>query len=101
MTTEVKLDVAEWHEHAQWWNSEAPRVREQFSVTPEALTEARSMFGKIGSSTVGAAYQDLLQARAAAGHAMGTYCEGVSGRIHSSLASYTEAEESSQRALRT
>lgn len=101
MTTEVKLDVAEWHDHAQWWDAEGRRIREELGVTPAALADARLMFGKIGSSTVGAALQELLEARAAAGHTLGSYCEGVGGQIRSSLASYTEAEEASQRTLRT
>lgn len=101
MTAEIRLDVAEWHEHAQWWDAEGPRIREELSVTPTTLSEARSMFGRIGSSSVGAAMQELLEARAAAGHALGRYCEGVGGQIRASLASYTEAEEASQRTLRT
>jgi hypothetical protein len=51
----VMLDFDEWHEHARWWDAEGPRVREQLSVDPATLARARSMFGKIGSSTVGAA----------------------------------------------
>jgi len=59
------------------------------------------MFGKIGSSTVGAALQELLTTRAAAGHALGQYCEGVAAHIRSSLATYGEAEEANQRTLGT
>ncbi|PJE05521.1 hypothetical protein [Mycobacterium sp.] len=101
MAAEVRLDVGEWHDHAQWWEAEGPRIREELSVTPTTLSEARSMFGRIGSSTVGAALQELLQARAAAGHALGRHCEGVGQQIRTSLASYTESEEASQRSLRT
>lgn len=101
MAAEVVLDVDEWHEHARWWDAEGPRVREQLSVSPEVLNECRSMFGKIGSSTVGAALQELLQARADAGHSLGRYCEGVAGQIRTSLAAYTQSEDTNQRTLRT
>lgn len=101
MSTEVQLDTGEWHEHAQWWENEGPRVREEFKADPATLTDARSMFGKIGSSTVGAALQEVLEARAAAGHALGLYCEGVAGHIRNSLGAYSNAEEANQRTLRT
>ena len=81
MADKVMLDFDEWHEHARWWDAEGPRVREQLSVDPDTLARARSMFGKIGSSTVGAALQEVLQARAQAGQSLGQYCEGVAGHI--------------------
>lgn len=101
MADRVELDIDGWHEHAQWWDRESPRVRKQFGVTPESLEQARSMFGRIGSSTVGAAFQELLQARAEAGHRLGGYCEGVAGQIRASLATYAEAEGANQQTLRT
>lgn len=101
MADKVVLDFDEWHEHARWWDAEGPRVREQFSVDPDTLTRARSMFGKIGSSTVGAALQEVLQARAQAGQSLGQYCEEVAGHIRSSLDAYKETEELSQRTLST
>ena len=81
MADNVMVDFDEWHAHARWWDAEGPRVREQLSVDPDTLARARSMFGKIGSSTVGAALQEVLQARAQAGQSLGQYCEGVAGRI--------------------
>ena len=98
---DVVLDFDEWEQHARWWDTEGPRVREQLSVDPDTLVRARSMFGKIGSSTVGAALQDVLQARAEAGQSLGRYCEGVAGHIRSSLDSYRDTEGDNQRTLST
>ena len=97
----VVLDFDEWEKHAQWWDAEGPRVREQLGVDPDTLARAGSMFGKIGSSTVGAALQDVLQARAEAGQSLGQYCEGVAGHIRSSVNSYRDTEDTSTRTLST
>ena len=97
----VVLDFDEWEKHAQWWDAEGPRVREQLGVDPDTLARARSMFGKIGSSTVGAALQDVLQARAEAGQSLGQYCEGVAGHIRSSVNSYRDTEDTSTGTLST
>jgi hypothetical protein len=97
----VKLNFDEWDEHAQWWDAEAPRVRQQLSVDPDTLARARSMFGKIGSSTVGAALQEVLVARAETGQSLGRYCEGVAGHIRANLGEYRTTEESSQQTLST
>jgi hypothetical protein len=101
VANDVSVDFAEWHEHAKWWEGEGPRVRELLDASPESLERARSMFGRIGSSTVGAALQEVLVARAEAGHALGRYCEDVAGHIRSSVTSYRAAEEHNQRALST
>lgn len=101
MADNVMLDFDEWHEHARWWDAEAPRVREQLSVDPETLTRARAMFGKIGSSTVGAALQEVLQVRAETGRSLGAYCEGVAGHIRSNLDTYAAAEDVNRRTLNT
>jgi hypothetical protein len=97
----VQLDFDEWHEHARWWDGEGPRVRDQLSVDPDTLASARSMFGKIGSSTVGAALAEVLQARAEAGQALGEYCQGVAGHIRSSVADYQGTEDASRQTLQT
>lgn len=101
MADKVMLDFDEWHEHARWWDAEGPRMREQLNVDPDTLARARSMFGKIGSSTVGAALEEVLQARAQAGQSLGQYCEGVAAHIRSSLDAYGETEELTQRTLST
>lgn len=101
MTEGVALDVDEWHEHARWWDTEGPRVREQLGVDSDTLARAGSMFGKIGSSTVGAALQEVLQARAEAGRSLGQYCQDVAGHIRSSLDSYAQTEAGNQRTLST
>lgn len=97
----VVLDFDEWEQHAQWWDAEGPRVREQLGVDPGTVARAGSMFGKIGSATVGAALQEVLQARAEAGQALGRYCEGVAGHIRTSLNTYRDTEDLSQRTLST
>jgi hypothetical protein len=97
----VVLDFDEWEQHAHWWDAEGPRVREQLGVDPDTLARAGSMFGKIGSSTVGAALQQVLQARAEAGQALGRYCAGVAGHIRTSLNAYRDTEDLSQRTLST
>lgn len=101
MASDVRVDFAEWDQHAQWWDTEGPRVREMLDAGPETLERARTMFGRIGSSTVGAALQEVLQARAEAGQALGQYCEEVAGHIRSSVNSYRDTEEGNQRTLST
>lgn len=101
MADDVRVDFAEWDQHAQWWDAEGPRVREMLDASPETLQRARTMFGRIGSSTVGAALQEALLARAEAGQALGRYCEEVAGHIRSSVNSYRDAEEGNQRTLST
>lgn len=101
MASDVTVDFAEWDQHAQWWDTEGPRVREMLDASPETLERARAMFGRIGSSTVGAALQEVLQARAEAGQALGQYCEEVAGHIRGSVNSYRDTEEGNQRTLST
>lgn len=100
MANIVSVNFEEWDQHAQWWEGEAPRVREMLDASPETLERARTMFGPIGSE-VGAALQEVLQARAEAGHALGRYCEEVAGHIRSSVTTYRDAEEHNQRTLST
>lgn len=97
----ASINFDEWDQHAQWWDAEGPRVRELLDASPETLQRARSMFGRIGSSTVGAALVEVLQARAEAGQALGRYCEEVAGHIRSSVTSYRDSEEHNQGTLRT
>jgi len=98
---EVKLDVEAWEQHAQWWDGEAQRVRQKYAADEAKLAHAASAFGKIGSSTVGAAMQETLLARAGAGEDLGAYAAGVAAHIRANLRAYVEAEEANRRALST
>ena len=94
----VMLDFDEWDQHAQWWDQEAPRVRERLSVDPGTAASVGQRFGDIGWE-VREALNETLQARSEAGRSLGQYCEGVAGRIRSSIASYRQTEEDSQQIL--
>ena len=96
----VMLDFDEWDQHAQWWDQEAPRVRERLSVDPGTAASVGQRFGDIGWE-VREALNETLQARSEAGRSLGQYCEGVAGRIRSSIASYQQTEEDSQQILQT
>jgi hypothetical protein len=97
---EVKLDLDEWNQHAQWWDQEAPRVRERLTVDPGTAESMGQRFGDIGWE-VRQALGETLQARAQAGRSLGQYCEGVAGHIRSSVASYQQTEQDSQQILQT
>ena len=94
------LDFDEWDDHVQWWDQEAPRVRERFIVDPGTAESVGQRFGDIGRE-VREALNETLQARSAAGRRSGQYCEGVAGHIRSSITSYHEIEEASQQSLQT
>lgn len=97
---EVKLDFDEWHDHAQWWDQESPRVRQRLTVDPATAESVGQRFGDIGWE-VREALNETLQARAQAGHALGEYCEQVAGHIRSNLLEYQQTEEASQQILQT
>lgn len=97
---DVKLDFDEWDQHAQWWDQEAPRVRERLSVAPGTAQSVGQRFGDIGWE-VRHALNETLQARSEAGRSLGQYCEGVAGHIRSSVASYQQTEQDSQQILQT
>lgn len=96
----VKLDFDEWHQHAQWWDHEAPRVRERLTVDPAVAQSVGQRFGDIGWE-VREALNETLQARAEAGRSLGQFCEGVAGHIRSNVASYQQTEQDSQQILQT
>jgi hypothetical protein len=96
----VKIDFGAWEEHAGWWDAEAEQARQRLSVDTATLAQARTAFGKIGSSTVGAALADTLQERHAAGQPLGDYAQGVAGHIRSSLDAYRGAERDNKQRLR-
>ena len=67
----VMLDFDEWDQHAQWWDQEAPRVRERLSVDPGTAASVGQRFGDIGWE-VREALNETLQARSEAGRSLGT-----------------------------
>jgi hypothetical protein len=95
----LSVDFTAWEDHAAWWEDEAPRARERFGIDDAALDQAGRMFGKIGSSTVGHAYQQALAARRDLGVALGGYAEDVAAHIRSDLRSYADAESDNRRLL--
>jgi hypothetical protein len=94
----VNVDYDEWHQHAKWWDNEGPRIREHLTASPEALDSAGKRFGAIGWQ-VRDALTETLQARSAAGHALGQFCEGVAGHIRSNVSQYQQTESTSQQTL--
>ena len=96
----VKIDFGAWEEHAGWWDAEADQARQRLSVGDATLAQARTAFGKIGSSTVGAALADTLQERHAAGQRLGDYAQRVAGHIRANLDDYRSAEHDNTRRLR-
>ena len=97
---DVMLDFDAWNQHAQWWDQEAPRVRERLAVDPGTAQSVGQRFGDIGWE-VRQALNETLQARSEAGQSLGQFCEGVAGHIRSSLASYQQTEGDSQQILQT
>ena len=95
----VVLNPDEWHDHAQWWESEAGRVRRQLGVDDEKLEQAGKMFGPLGEGTVGPAYQEVLRQRHAAGERLAAQAQGIADRIRRNLRQYADAEEANRRAL--
>jgi hypothetical protein len=99
MAERMRIDVEAWEDHAKWWDAEAPAARARMAVDDTALQSARAGFGKIGSSTVGAAYADALSARHALGQRLGDYAQDVAARIRANLADYRAAEDTNSRSL--
>ena len=98
---EVSIDFSAWQDQADWWQQEAERAREHMHVDDDAIAAARQAFGKIGSSTVGAAYASALEARRAAGLRLGSYADGVAAHIRRDLQTYAEGEADGARTLST
>jgi hypothetical protein len=98
---EVSIDFSAWEDHAGWWDQEAERARERMNVDDDTIAQARQAFGKIGSSTIGAAYASALEARRAAGYRLGAYAESVASHIRRDLQTYAEGEADGARTLST
>ena len=101
MSGRLALGVAAWEGHAAWWQSEDARARERLGVYDATIADAATAFGKIGSSTVGAAYAAALRERRPAGQRLGAYAEPVAAHIPRDLQSYADTERENQQALNT
>ena len=101
MSADLSVDYAAWEQYAGWWDQEASAARERMNVDDETIAAARQLFGKIGSSTVGAAYASTLEARRAAGQRMGAYADSVAGHIRRDLQTYADGEAVAARMLST
>ena len=99
MGEQVRIDTDAWETHAAWWDAEGPAARARLAVDEDTLEAARNGFGRIGSTTAGAAYADALSARHAAGQRLGEYAEGVAAHIRRSVADYRAAETTNTRTL--
>lgn len=101
MSDRVSIDYDAWHDHADAWDAEAQAARARMSVDPETVQAARRQFGRLGSSTIGAALAEVLQARHELGHRLADTAEGISAHIRSNLATYADQEAANTRSLST
>ncbi|MDQ1247906.1 MAG: hypothetical protein QG597_2278 [Actinomycetota bacterium] len=92
MANGLSVDGDAWEDHARWWDAESRRAVEAMDVTPETLTAAQGAFGKLGASTVGAAYAEALQARREAGQRFGAYAQSVAEHIRRDVQGYRDVE---------
>lgn len=98
---ELSIDQSAWQDHADWWDQEATRARERMHVDDDTIAAARQAFGRIGSSTIGAAYASALEARRAAGYRLGAYADAVADHIRRDLQTYADVEAEAARTLST
>lgn len=99
MTERLVIDYDAWAAHADDWDEEAAQVRRRMSVDPDTVRAARGQFGRLGSSTIGAAYAEVLQERHALGERLGAAAEGIGARIRASLRTYRDTEADNTRLL--
>jgi hypothetical protein len=99
--SDLSIDLPAWEDHAGWWEQEAERARERLYVDDDTIAQARQAFGKIGTSTVGAAYASALEARRAAGYRLGGYAAEVAAHIRRDLQTYAEGDAEAARTLST
>ena len=95
----LALDYEAWEDHAGWWQDEAQHARQRMHVDDATLEQARAAFGKIGSSTVGAAYAEVLAARRDCGQRMGAFADDVATHIRASLQTYRDADAGGAQTL--
>ena len=99
MSDRLVIDHDAWGTHADEWDEEAAAARTRMSVDPETLQAARTQFGRLGTSTVGAAYAAVLQERQALGERLSAAAAGIGAHIRSSLADYAATEADNTRLL--
>ena len=92
MADQVQVDQDAWEDHARWWDQERTRAVAAMDVTEADLEAARTAFGKLGASTVGQAYAEVLEARRVAGQRLGAYAQGVADHIRADMATYRDNE---------
>ena len=92
MADQVQVDQDAWEDHARWWDQERTRAVTAMDVTEADLEAARTAFGKLGASTVGQAYAEVLEARREAGQRLGAYAQGVADPIRADMATYRDNE---------
>jgi hypothetical protein len=93
MSETLSIDYHAWEDHARWWDGEADQAPQRLATDDATLAQARNAFGKIGSSTVGAALAETLQARHEAGQRLGDYAQRVAGHIRRNLGDYRSREQ--------
>lgn len=101
MGDKLSIDYDAWHGHADEWDAEAQQARARMSVDPETVQTARSQFGRLGSSTIGTSFAEVLQARHELGHRLAATAEGISAHIRSNLQTYADQEAANTRSLST
>lgn len=101
MANRLTVDFEAWEEHASWWDNESEAARQRMAVDPDTLESARHAFGKIGSSTVGAAYAATLAARHDLGERLAANAQAVASHIRRDLQTYADQEHENQQTLRT
>ena len=101
MADRLAVDFEAWDDHASWWEGESEAARQRMAVDPDILASARHAFGKIGSSTVGAAYASTLAARPELGPRRGANARAIASHIRRDLQTYADQEDENQQALRT
>ena len=97
----LSVDFSAWEDNARWWEDEGLRARERMHVDDETLAQSQQAFGKIGASSVGAAYAGALEARRALGERLGACAESVAAHIRRDLQTYAAGEEEARRSLST
>ena len=101
MANRLSVDFEAWEDHASWWDGESEAARQRMAVDPETLESARHAFGKIGSSTVGAAYASTLAARHDLGERLAANAQAVASHIRRDLQTYADQEHENQQMLRS